>query len=108
MPRWLQGALTRIRALARERKVRFTQKAFREVVALDLGLDADDCCDVLERLTATDSGGRLKSTITLEWMYVFKPDIARARLYLKVILRDECIIVSFHEEGSEDGDEDAE
>jgi len=108
MPRWLQGALTRIRALAREQKVRFTHKAFREVVALDLGLDAGDCCDVLEELTAADSAGRLKSAITLEWMYVFKPEIARTRMYLKVILRDECIIVSFHEEGGEDGDEGSE
>lgn len=108
MPRWLQGALTRIRALARAKKVRFTHKALREVVALELRLDADDCCDVLEQLTAADSAGRLRSAITLEWMYVFKPEVARARLYLKVILRDDCIIVSFHEGGGEYGDEDSE
>src|SRR2546426_830185 len=103
MQRWLQGVLARIRDLASRRKVRFTHKAFRELVILDLGLDEDDCCKILEQLTASDSAGRMRSVITGEWMYVFKPAATETRLYLKVILRDNCIIISFHEEGEEDG-----
>lgn len=104
MPRWLQGVLGRIRELASAGKVRFTHKALRELVSLDLELDQDDCCDLLKKLTATDSAGRIRSTITGEWMYVFKPTITSRRLYLKLILRGDCIIISFHEEGNEDGD----
>ncbi len=103
MPRWLQNVLTRVRRLASAGKVRFTHKALRELVDLDLGLDQDDCCDVLKRLTATDSAGRIRSAISGEWMYVFKPTVTGTRLYLKLILRGDCIIISFHEEGIEDG-----
>ena len=31
-------------------------------------------------------------------MYVFKPHVATIDLYIKVILRDECLVVSFHED----------
>lgn len=33
------------------------------------------------------------------WMYVFKPRVAETVLYLKLILRADCVVVSFHEEG---------
>ena len=29
-------------------------------------------------------------------MYVFKPRVSAVPLYLKVILRDECVVISFH------------
>jgi hypothetical protein len=101
MPRWLPKILTRIRALAADHKVRLTLKARAELAALDLGLDEADACDVLAKLTTVDSRGRLESTGTGEWMYLFKPLVAETTLYLKVVLRDDCIVVSFHEE--EDG-----
>ena len=104
MPRWLKNALARIREHATAGRVRFTHKALRELTALELGLDPDDCCDVLSSLGASDSAGRVKSSITSEWMYVFKPMVTGTRLYLKLILRRECIIISFHEEGDDDGD----
>jgi len=34
-------------------------------------------------------------------MYVFKPKVAGSVLYVKVILRTNCILISFHED--EDG-----
>ena len=83
-------------------EVRFTHKALRELSALDLGLDEDDCCALLSELTAADSAGRIKSAITGEWMFVFKPTVIGTRLYLKLILRGNCIIISLHEEGNED------
>ena len=83
MPRWLQSVLGRIHALARAGKVRFTHKALRELVSLALESDQDDCCDVLKKLTAGDSAGRIRSAITGEWMYVFKPTLTGTRLYLQ-------------------------
>ena len=103
MPRWLQNVLARVRELASAGKVRFTHKALRELASLELGLDQDDACDVLKRLTATDSSGRIRSVSSGEWMYVFKPTVTGARLYLKLILRRDCIIISFHEEGIVNG-----
>ena len=105
MPRWLKGVLTRIHGLAEARKVRFTHKALQEMATLSLGLDEDDCCEVLQRLSAADFADRIESEITGEWMYVFKPKVAGTDLYVKLILRSNCIIVSFHEEDTEDGTE---
>jgi hypothetical protein len=105
MPRWLQGVLARIHALADARKVRFTHKALRELAGLGFGLDEYDCCELLQNLSAVDCAGRIKSDITSEWMYVFKPRVAGTGLYVKLILRSDCVIVSFHEEDTEDDNE---
>jgi hypothetical protein len=106
MPRWLSGALTRIRAHAFARNVRFTLKALRELASLDPGLDEEDACEVLAELTAEDSAGRVASTATGEWMYLFKPQISGTVLYVKLILRNNCVVVSFHED-EDASDEDA-
>jgi hypothetical protein len=105
MPTWLRGVLTKIHALAEARKVRFTHKALRELATLGLGLDEDDCCEVLQNLSAADFADRIESEITGKWMYVFKPRVAGTGLYVKLILRGDCVIVSFHEEDTEDGSE---
>lgn len=106
MPRWLPRVLTRIRMLAAARRVLFTLKARRELAALQIGLDEEDACDVLGDLTAEDSAGRVESAKTGEWMYLFKPSLSGTLLYVKVILRDECIVISFHED--EDGGHEEE
>lgn len=106
MPRWLPKVLTRIRELAATRRVRFTFKARRELALLAAGLDEKDACDALAKLTAEDSAGRLLSEVTGEWMYLFKPALASARLYVKVILRSDCIVVSFHEDEGEGHEEE--
>ena len=107
MPRWLSKVLTRIKALAAARDVRFTLKAFRELAGLELGLDEEDACEVLAELTAEDSAGRIASVATGEWMYLFKPRVFETILYVKVILRNDCVVVSLHED--EDGaNEDGE
>jgi hypothetical protein len=108
MPRWLPRVLTRIRELAAARKVLFTLKARRELAGLGFGLDEEDACHVLEKLTTEDSAGRVESESTGEWMYLFKPSLAEMVLYVKVILRNDCIVVSFHEdEGDGHEEEDA-
>ena len=106
MPRWLRTVLTRTRDLGLARKVLFTLKARRELASLQFGLDEQDACDVLANLAAEDSAGRLKSPATGEWAYVFKPMLAGTVLYIKLILRNDCVVISFHEdegEGHEEG-----
>ena len=98
MLRWLPRVLTRIRALATDRRVSFTLKARRELAELGDGLDEEDACELLAALTAEDSVGRLKSSATGEWMYLFKPVLDDKLLYVKLILRADCIVVSFHED----------
>jgi len=107
MPRWLRTVLTRTRDLALARKVVFTLKARRELASLQFGLDEQDACDVLANLSSEDSAGRLKSPATGEWAYVFKPLLARTVLYVKLILRNDCVVVSFHEDEGESHEEDA-
>jgi hypothetical protein len=104
MPGWLPRILNSIHELAVKREVRFTLKALREVAGLGLGLDPMDVCDVLAHLSSEDSAGRLRSELTGEWLYIFKPQIASTVLYVKLILRSGCLIMSFHEDESHDDD----
>jgi hypothetical protein len=41
-----------------------------------------------------------------EWLYVFKPEVAGTVVYLKLIVRADCVVISFHDDEG-DGDEDA-
>jgi len=107
MPHWLPRVLTRIRALAAAQQVLFTLKARRELAALGFGLDEVDACDVLANLTTEDATGRLESAATGEWMYLFKPVLAGTVLYVMLIIRNDCIVVSFHaDEGDGHEEED--
>lgn len=105
MPRWLPRLLRRIHELAGRGRVRLTLKAARELAALGAGLDVQDACDVLVALAEDDFAQRLASEHTGEWMYVFKPSVAGTLVYLKLVLRAECVVVSFHEDEGE-ADED--
>ena len=102
--KWLPATLAGIRELAAQRKVRFTLKALQELAGLDQGLDQEDACGVLLELSPGDLVKRLASRKTGEWMYVFKPTVAGTVIYVKVVLRDDCVVISFHDEGGE-GDE---
>jgi hypothetical protein len=52
MPRWLPRVLSRIHALATDRRVSLTLKARRELA--ELGLDQEDACELLAALEAQD------------------------------------------------------
>lgn len=69
------------------------------------GLDAEDACDILLGLRVTDFAGRVRSESTGEWMYVFKPTVAGAVVYLKLMLRESCLVVSFHEDEGDSHEE---
>jgi hypothetical protein len=109
MSRWLHDVLKRIHELAASGKVRFTLKALRELASLDAGLDETDALGILRRLRASDSLGRLRSEYTREWLYVFLPRAGGDTLYVKVLVRSDCVIISFHEQvGDEAEEEDAD
>jgi hypothetical protein len=97
--RWLTSAPRQIKDYAIARKVAFTLKALRELA--ELSLDEEDACDVLASLIIEDCAGRKRSATTGEWLYVFKPNVAGSVLYVKVILRINCVVISFHKD--EDG-----
>lgn len=101
----LPEVLARIQALASQGRVRFTMKALRELAALDLGLDEENACHVLANLAASEFVERLVSNKTAEWMYVFRPRVGGVVVYVKLVLRSDCVVISFHEE-EERGDED--
>jgi hypothetical protein len=100
MAQWLPGILTRIRDLASAHKVWFTLKARQELAELEYGLDEQDACDVLANLKFRDCAGRVESAATGEWMYLFKPRIGGTVVYVKLILRSDCVVVSFHADES--------
>jgi len=85
----------------------FTLKARRELASLQFGLDEQEACDVLANLATEDSAGRLKSPAMGEWAYVFKPLLAGTVLYVKLILRSDCAVISFHQGEGEGHEENA-
>ena len=105
MPRWLPRILQRIHVLTAAGAVRLTYKAERE--ALALGLWPEDVREVIGGLHARDSVGRLVSETTGEWMYVFKPRLGRQIIYVKLMLREDCVVVSFHEDEGSGHEENA-
>jgi hypothetical protein len=107
MQRWLPRILHRIGELVAENKVSFTFKARYELAVLQLGFDEQDACDLLASLTVADSAGRLISRTTGEWLYVFKPRAGGVVLYVKLIVRSNCIVVSFHEDEGDAHEQDA-
>ena len=104
MPRWLPKVLKRIHELAAAGEIRLTYKAERE--ALLLGLSPEDVRDVIVGLGARDSAGRLASETTGEWMYVFKPYVGGQIIYVKLVVREDCVVVSFHEDEGGGHEED--
>jgi len=106
MTRALSDIVRRVRTLGAARRVRFTWKALRELASL--GLDARDACEALEALRAADFVRRIASGRTGERLYLFKPRILGIPVYLKFVLRDGCVVVSFHEDenqNEEDGED---
>lgn len=91
----------RIRALVAQRRVSFTLRAFRELAWLGMGLEEEEARDVLTNLAEGEFVERVRSKSTGEWMYVFKPEVGGIPVYLKVILRTECVVISCHEEEDE-------
>jgi len=69
--------------------------------ALEPPADIDDVVQVLLELRGPDWCQRLTSEVTGEAMHVFKPITVFGPLYVKVVVRGNCVVVSFHEEVEE-------
>jgi Motility quorum-sensing regulator, toxin of MqsA len=102
MPKWLPRILLRIHELVAHGHVRFTHKANEELKLLSL--NEEDGIEIIAGLAAKDFAARLTSEATGEWMYVFKPLLGFIVVYVKLVLRGSCIVVSFHEEQNHEDD----
>ncbi len=71
-----------------------------------MGLDEEDAGDVLANLAPSDLVERLVSKKTGEWMYVFKPSVGAVVVYVKVVLRSDCVVISFHEKEDHSDEDD--
>lgn len=100
--RWLTSVVDAIRAAAEDGRILFTYKALVEMA--ELGCDREDVRDILASLDAREFFRRVRSERTGEWLYEFKPMLGDDTIYLKVALRQGCLLISFHE----DRDEEAE
>lgn len=98
MPNWLPNILHRLQDLASRGRVRFTAKALEEIEELSSELSIEDFYFVLANLHQADFVERFMSEKTAEWMYVFKPLVEDELIYVKVILRTDCVLISFHED----------
>ncbi len=98
MPHWLPSILQRLQDLASRGQVRFTVKALEEIEELSSELSIEEVYFVLANLQQADFVERFVSEKTAEWMYVFKPLVEDEVIYVKVILRTECVLISFHED----------
>src|SRR5688572_16738600 len=96
----LEEDLSRVLGLAHAGRIYLTAKALEEIDELGLGLDPADAVDVVRQLTRADFDERLSSQATGEWMYVFKPTVATTCVYVKIIERGGCVVVSFHADRS--------
>ena len=76
--------------------------AHRRIEALDPGLAEEDVFAVVARLERHDFTRRLVSEATGEWLYVFKPFVDARPVYVKLVLRGECVLISFHEDEEEE------
>lgn len=91
--------LRRVCRFVAEGKVRFTYKVLEEMSLLEVGMDQEDVCHVLQCLEHKDFCRRIRSRKTGEWLYVFKPDVSGLAMYLKLAVRLNCVVVvSFHED----------
>jgi hypothetical protein len=57
---------------------------------------------LVSRSSNDDFVERLESLKTREPMYVFKPTIAGVAVYLKVVVRHSCVVISFHADEVDD------
>jgi hypothetical protein len=76
--------------------VRLSGKALEELGALEIGLEPDDVCGVLSELGKADFVKRMRSARSGDWLYVFKPEVAGTVVYLKIAIRSQCVVISFH------------
>lgn len=83
-------------------RVRWTHKARTELQENFPLLLREDAEDALAQLEVRDFDHRLESESTGEEMWVFKTEIGDDSVWVKLIMRDNCVVISFHD-GDQDG-----
>jgi len=96
VPPWQRRVLTRLRALAAAGRVNFTAKARDEMATA--GLHPEDVLDILSSLGRAERIARVRSERHGEWLYVCRPRVGSSPLYLKVVLRSGCTLISCHDD----------
>ncbi len=96
----IENVIDQIKLLALAGRVIFTAKALYELESMDIGLDSTDVCLLLTTLEKNDFHDRILSKITDEYLYVFIVRISNIEVYLKIMIRQSCVIISFHENRS--------
>lgn len=102
MPRWLGEVLKAVHRNVRRGTVQVTLKALQEMAALEPSISPAEACQLLEGLDRASFRRRLRSIRSGEWLYVFRTAWCAERVYIKLLLRSGCTIVSFHPEASDD------
>ena len=62
-----------------------------------LRIAESDAVEILASLGPGDLVRRVRAEMTREWMLVFVTDVVGVALYIKVLLRVTCLVISFHE-----------
>jgi hypothetical protein len=79
-----------------------TYKALLEMAALEPEVSPDEVRQLLEGLNRSSFRHRVRSARSGEWLYVFRATWCGEHVYIKLLLRADCTIVSFHPEASDD------
>lgn len=102
MPRWLGEVLKAVHRNARQGSVRVTYKALQEMAALEPSIAPEEARQLIEGLDRASFRHRLRSIRSGEWLYVFRATWCAEPVYIKLLLRTDCTIISFHPEASDD------
>ena len=97
-PRSVRTIIAQVHECVARGAVRITLKAQDEMNLLEPLADFEDVLDVLDGLTPNDWERKLVSFESGEAMHVFKPSTVFGVLYVKIVIRAGCIVVSFHED----------
>lgn len=107
MAHWKAAVVAEIRRLATEYRIIITDKADQELRELrswnpnrpDIPeLYEEDVRDLLLALEPKSCIQRVESIHTGELLYVFRPEFAETVVYLKVAVREDCVVISLHED----------
>ena len=86
-----------IKDLAERGRVLATRKAVQELEDLDVSLHPSDIRELLLDLKSSDAVKRLKSDVDGTWLYVFGVEVEGLKVYLKLAVRNDCVVISIHE-----------
>lgn len=91
-------ALRRMRDLAIAGRVIFTTKALLELSNLSVPLHIGEVHRLIANLTRDDFLHRRVSIRSGEILYAFLVQIEGCSLYLKLVLREDCVVISCHDD----------